>query len=452
MVDGARVSTGYALPPLSLLFDQSVNTLEVLSNCDVLSDLPCSANPERVALVSSLTVFHLTGAYTFDDIIEAGLSIPIVYAVGDGIDTSPPHRAAPIGGSSGGIADPRLSAKWHFFGDPERDRYALAALAWITLPLGQATADRRYVGDDHPAFGGHLIGELFATERLRLAANLGLYDRPERVVVATGVGTMMSYAVAGEYVATDLASLVSASVLAEVTGSTLFGNQTRIDQLEGRIAGRVGWEGLYGTIGVGAGLILGPGVPDFRFLLGVGYAPRSDVDTDGDGRLDRVDACPIHAEDLDGFSDEDGCPEEDNDGDGIADAEDQCKEDAEDEDEHEDEDGCPELDNDGDGVRDGWDSCPNTAEDIDGDRDSDGCPESDRDGDGVDDQLDQCPTRPEDTDGLGDADGCPERDHDEDRVPDDRDECPEDAEDRDRFEDRDGCPEPGGRIEASPSH
>lgn len=75
-----------------------------------------------------------------------------------------------------------------------------------------------------------------------------------------------------------------------------------------------------------------------------------DVDTDGDGLVDRVDPCPEVArldcldgdgdrllgvadrcpnqpEDLDGFQDEDGCPDTDNDRDGILDVDDPCPDD-----------------------------------------------------------------------------------------------------------------------------
>lgn len=93
-------------------------------------------------------------------------------------------------------------------------------------------------------------------------------------------------------------------------------------------------------------------------------------DKDGDGVLDDVDQCPDDPEDIDGFEDEDGCPDPDNDGDGILDAVDLCPDEAEDMDEFEDEDGCPDTDNDGDGILDADDECPNEA----GPAESNGCP------------------------------------------------------------------------------
>lgn len=128
-------------------------------------------------------------------------------------------------------------------------------------------------------------------------------------------------------------------------------------------------------------------------------------DNDHDGILNEFDVCPDHAEDFDGFNDEDGCPDPDNDGDRIVDAEDTCPDQPEDFDGFQDEDGCPEADNDGDGIIDGEDRCPDEAEDLDGFRDEDGCPDPDNDGDGVLDGQDQCPGTPS---GIEvDAQGCP---------------------------------------------
>jgi hypothetical protein len=64
------------------------------------------------------------------------------------------------------------------------------------------------------------------------------------------------------------------------------------------------------------------------------------ADIDGDGVYDDADQCPDAKEDMDGFQDEDGCPDPDNDGDGIADDDDLCPLDAEDVDGYQDDDGC----------------------------------------------------------------------------------------------------------------
>ncbi len=103
--------------------------------------------------------------------------------------------------------------------------------------------------------------------------------------------------------------------------------------------------------------------------------PPPPSDTDGDGIVDVDDACPEVAEDLDGYEDEDGCPELDNDSDGVPDVDDACPGDPEDADGFEDEDGCPDTDNDQDGFLDIEDHCPNEPETVNGNLDHDGCPD-----------------------------------------------------------------------------
>ena len=166
-------------------------------------------------------------------------------------------------------------------------------------------------------------------------------------------------------------------------------------------------------------------------------------DQDRDGVPDREDNCPLLAEDLDGWRDEDGCPDDDNDEDGIPDVVDRAPNLAEDYDGWEDHDGMPDPDNDGDGLMDWLDDCPDVPEDKDGYKDDDGCPEefADRDGDGIEDSQDACPDTPEDLDGFEDGDGCPEEDNDLDGIPDHLDKCPDEPEDYDGVEDEDGCPE-----------
>jgi OmpA-OmpF porin, OOP family len=132
--------------------------------------------------------------------------------------------------------------------------------------------------------------------------------------------------------------------------------------------------------------------------------PPAPGDRDGDGILDPDDECPDDPEDLDGFEDRDGCPEDqDTDGDGLTDAIDTCIVEPEDADNYQDGDGCPEPDNDLDTIVDAGDRCPNEPEDTDGHQDADGCPELDNDGDNIQDATDRCPNEP----GPAEEGGCP---------------------------------------------
>ncbi len=210
-------------------------------------------------------------------------------------------------------------------------------------------------------------------------------------------------------------------------------------------------------------------------------APALDVaDSDSDGVPDEADRCPVTPEDVDGFEDEDGCPEPDNDQDGVPDVNDRCPDAAETPNGISDDDGCPDVatDVDEDGVADAVDRCPFEPENRDGVRDEDGCPEYplaaaaalarllprpppanplstspadepsqaflrdvDSDQDGVTDDADRCPLTAEDLDGFEDGDGCREPDNDDDGIPDVADRCPDAAETVNGWKDDDGCPD-----------
>jgi outer membrane protein OmpA-like peptidoglycan-associated protein len=192
--------------------------------------------------------------------------------------------------------------------------------------------------------------------------------------------------------------------------------------------------------------------PDYgiRFTFGwSGFVTTQD--RDHDGVPDNIDRCP----DDSGPASNYGCPEPDADKDGVCDpwvsqkhkesqyaavckGVDKCPTKPEDVDGFQDDDGCPDLDNDGDGIPDAKDLCPNEPEDFDGFQDDDGCPDFDNDHDGIPDSIDKCPNEPEDLDGFEDNDGCPDLDNDKDGIPDLQDKCPNEP----GPASNNGCPEP----------
>ena len=164
---------------------------------------------------------------------------------------------------------------------------------------------------------------------------------------------------------------------------------------------------------VGTGLLPDAGSPAIRMGLLVSWSRAGlEEDPDGDGIPTSNDACPYTAEDRDGYTDRDGCPDPDRDLDDVPDAVDECPEDPEDRDGYQDRDGCPDADNDFDGLPDAVDTCPMQA----GPASTAGCP--DEDDDGLADREDECPAQP----GPSSSFGCP--DWDGDRVPNIRDACP----------------------------
>jgi len=228
-VEGTQVG-GFASPIFGLQLDYAFTPLDVLTQCEDRGEIDCGVTGEEVAIVQSLLAAHLTAALTLAERFEVGVVVPLVYASGDGM----PFRMGTgvnndvQGGSAFGLGDVRLQGKAQILGTPEMG-YVLAAKVWGHLPMGQLTAEGRYVGDAFPVVGGAAIGEMFRGP-LRGAVNLGGFYRPSGSVVATEVSAMMSYAAALEY------SLPFASVLAELAGATAFKGQDEL--LEARLASR----------------------------------------------------------------------------------------------------------------------------------------------------------------------------------------------------------------------
>lgn len=400
---------------------------------------------EPTRIVEYIATAHLYGSIALFDRLQISVVAPLVLTRGDTFM----FAMGPMGMLPGSpdpsfaLADPRLHVKVNAI-DDHASGFRLAFVGYVTAPTGHAIAPGRYVGDEDPTFGGHLVAEL-VTSGFHLALNVGGIWRDGDQLFSTQSTGHLTYAAAIGYEITPLID-----VFGEIAGATSFRAPVDENPLEARLAARLRVDDVAFTLGGGPGIIAGIGTPAFRLLGGFLWAPIV-VDEDGDGINDEQDSCPADAEDLDDHEDLDGCPDPDNDADSIVDLEDNCPNEAEDLDGVEDTDGCPDEDTDGDGIMDGYDSCINEAEDMDDDRDDDGCPDFDRDRDNINDDVDACPGEPEDTDGFGDEDGCPETDFDSDGITDDNDQCPDVAEDADGFEDEDGCTEEGGPPAEGPA-
>jgi hypothetical protein len=419
-----------------LVFDYAHNPFTVQS-CLTATD--CSApnvQLQDIHVVQTLATAHLLGSFTPKPYLQLGLSLPVTYITGQGIDRA---AVTPIAGGTSAMAvgDPSLEGKFRFFGKVDSP-LAAAVGAFVTVPTASAMASDKYIGDGSVTGGLRAIGDI-RIRSFSVAGNLVGVLRKTASIGDANIGSELRYSTAAGY----QLSPVFRPVL------ELFGNT----RLSSKSNGTSAIEGLLGAqvtpmsspmmfmAGLGTGLVNGVGAPGFRFFVGATYVHESH-DRDGDGIPDDVDQCPTAAEDFDGFQDSDGCPDPDNDGDGILDVNDKCPDQAEDFDGFEDQDGCPDLDNDKDGIPDDVDHCPNQPETKNGYKDEDGCPdEADQDGDGIPDARDKCPTEAEDTDGFEDEDGCPDLDNDKDGIPDDRDECLNEPETYNGFEDTDGCPD-----------
>jgi outer membrane protein OmpA-like peptidoglycan-associated protein len=260
-----------------------------------------------------------------------------------------------------------------------------------------------------------LLAELRFGERVRLALNVGARARRDTAVQGLTVGSELT----GGAGLTVVLVPERLDLVAEIYGATAFDDAFARGNTPFEVLGGVRGRPVCALslgLAAGTGITRGYGSPDVRGVFQAGVtteaceAPVAPVpvaaaprDSDDDGLVDPLDACPTDAEDMDGFADEDGCPDPDNDEDQVPDERDGAPNDPEDRDGFEDEDGVPELDNDADGVPDVRDGAPNEPEDRDGFLDEDGVPDPDNDGDGVLDAEDRCPLDP----GPPTAQGCP---------------------------------------------
>ena len=310
------------------------------------------------------------------------------------------------------LGDLYFGARWNFYGTRD-DVFQIGLNTTMTINTASlASNTQQFAGgvDQSPYLGGwfELLLNFNAGDHVRIPLQGGykLNTRTINVGLPAGpgvvtVGDEWTYGGGLLIMLGNDQFMISAEAFGRA--AAMADSPTRLNTPV-EVLGGFKWLPDFGfNLGVGGSTDVtdGYGAPDWRVFAMIGYTMPADEgmpDADGDGIADDLDMCPNDAEDMDGFEDEDGCPDLDNDGDGIPDVDDKCPNDAEDMDGFEDEDGCPDPDNDGDGILDVDDQCPNDP----GPPENNGCPDPDRDGDGVPDRIDNCPDEP----GTEENQGC----------------------------------------------
>ncbi len=336
--DGAQLS-GHLSGSAGLMFDFAKEPLSLFAvQCTGPGSTNCGAQAVSNELVSSMATFHLYGALVLAERFQIGLVLPLVLVNGDGfsgVDSSLP-MPAPVdidGSGTFGLGDLEVSFKARFFGDGLEGLF-LGSRVFVTAPLGDVTAEGRFIGEDSVTVGGHLIAQ-WLFRGIHLAGNVGALWRSETLLLSTSQGAGLYYRAAAGY-----AFKFPLMAFVEIDGETGFDRAVNENPLEGRVAVRYRHSDFEFTAGAGGGFIGGIGVPSYRIFAGFGWVPDRG-DKDHDGIPDRDDLCRDSAEDKDGFEDADGCPEVDNDHDGFFDRADECPNEAEDVDGILDDDGCP---------------------------------------------------------------------------------------------------------------
>jgi outer membrane protein OmpA-like peptidoglycan-associated protein len=276
-----------------------------------------------------------------------------------------------------GLSDARVGASAHLFGDGEHGPQ-LGITAAARLPTGSPDA---MAGDGGIGGGGAALFGWY-TSRVRAGLQVGGSYRPKRELGGFEAGSELSFVAGAEWRVKSRIGL-----LGELDGAWLVTQKFAGGDglpLEARIGAR--YDLLHNLTlggGVGAGITGSPGTPLARAFVVLDYTPRkkaasaphsgqgsSDLNSEGstaagepaqvaaapeavpaiafshddrdrDTFPDGADFCPDEAEDMDGFEDDDGCPEPDNDADGKADERDKCPLEPETFNNVDDDDGCP---------------------------------------------------------------------------------------------------------------
>ncbi len=398
--------------------------------------------------------FELTAAVAigFFDRVQIGLSLPVIWQLGyqrDRFESADVNVGlSQLTGISQG--DLRLVTKIHLWRSNDA-KFSVGVLDNTSMSTG---SNNPYATDRSLTFERMVVMSGVAIPDLRWGLNLGYRARERTEVQTLVIDDEFIFKGAVGYAVYNTREL-GIEAIGEIFGNTgtkqpfgigAHGFDKILTKVQTPVETDLGvrarfQKGYYATVAVGVGLSHGYGAPLPRVSFGMMYYPDPIVDSDNDGISDKEDACVEIPEDLDGFDDNDGCPDLDNDADGIPDLTDVCPMQMEDKDKFQDEDGCPDPDNDADGILDTADKCPDNAEDKDKFKDEDGCPDPDNDEDGALDANDLCPLQPEDVDKYKDEDGCPDPDNDNDGILDTDDKCRDEAEDVDAFQDDDGCPD-----------
>ncbi|MDC0712779.1 OmpA family protein [Stigmatella sp. ncwal1] len=250
--------------------------------------------------------------------------------------------------------------------------------AALTFNLGLPTGNQdAFASDGAVTYTPGLIVDYRFGMGLLVAANAGLWARPDRVFNGVKIGDMAPFGLAAEMPLLRTVGVTAVGAVHGAVGLTKLPGQAR--QIPAELLLGLRWySGLGLTFTVGGGLGCGCSLqsPQLSFFTSVIWVPavmseyaaierfkEPPKDSDGDGVNDDVDSCPDEA----GPESRKGCPLRDSDGDGVTDDIDACPSEVG----TAARSGCPIRDNDQDGVANEDDRCPDVPAGPTG---KNGCP------------------------------------------------------------------------------
>ena len=251
----------------------------------------------RERIVDDLLGVTLTGQFALHERVAIGLSAPVWFT-----SLSDAGRAGPA------LGDVRLSVPVGLVLPGQAgEGFGLSLIPLADLPSG---AQRRWLGDSVPGVGGVLA----------LAIGTGA------VHFAADVGAMTAPAIGVDGLAGGAHLLADASVGYALKPDTVARLEMRFDPT--LKASDVAWVGSPGEVALsvrkrpedgGLGFMgaastavtRGAGAAGYRLFAGLSYSKKvwPEPDTDRDGLVDSLDACPLEPEVVNGWKDDEGCPD-----------------------------------------------------------------------------------------------------------------------------------------------
>lgn len=314
---------GHASPVVGLFSDLALDPLVLLDK---------DTNQAIDVVTSRLTLTAMAGVGLWDW-IDFTAALPII-AFQDGGNLRRIGSEGQVQASA--LGDLRLQTKlglpFLHRKDEVKEGFGAALYGNVNLPTGDPAA---FTGDGVVTGGGGVILDYRFNFGLLVAANGGVWLRPDREFAGTRVGNMASFGVAAEMY---ILQRYGISVIGEVYGYpslVSFPNDPNQIPAEGLLGIR--WQTKWGltlTVGGSFGAACSFGAPALRLWSSITFQPKTSReqeeinrlmqkdsdDPDKDGLIGDADRCPK----APGRPENQGCPDTDTDGDGISDREDDC--------------------------------------------------------------------------------------------------------------------------------
>jgi outer membrane protein OmpA-like peptidoglycan-associated protein len=210
--------------------------------------------------------------------------------------------------------------------------FGMAVVGNVNLPTGSTEA---FTSDGVVTYGGSLIADYRFSAGLLVAANGGVWIRPDRQLAGVRIGDMASFGLSAEAYVVQRWGI---SVIGEVYGyPSLTKYPDSIRQIPAEFLLGARWQtkqGVTVTIGGSFGAACGFGAPAVRFFSSITWQPKTSREQDEINRLQEVDSddpdhdgligAADHCPNVPGAPENLGCPDKDSDEDGVIDREDEC--------------------------------------------------------------------------------------------------------------------------------